>query len=386
MDDADAVLVQQACTGNKDAFGLLITRYERLTWRFTTRLIADPEVAQEVIQEAMLEAYLSLAKLHDPARFRSWFYGIILNLSRSYWRRQKISVVSLEGDLAFDALEFDAGSPDPAQLAEAHELHQIVLNAVQLLSPRNRATVLLFYYDGLNLTEIAAVLGITLTAVKGRLHKSRNELRVTLLPALELELARSIPIQERNQIMVRVKLIDVVPSQDKKPHFAVVLKDEAGQRILPIWVGEPEGTAIGAGLRHLQTARPLTFDFMSKILTAAGATLEEVRIEQLKDQAFYAIAKIRTGKTVQEIDARPSDALALAVRTNSPILVAEEVFELAGFPIPAEAGNLEGGKGLDLISEQINQAQDHWRSVSTSPLNPAVVEKSRQALLDHLFG
>lgn len=73
---------------------------------------------------------------------------------------------------------------------------------------------------------------------------------------------------------------------------------------------------------------------MASILKAAGATLDEVRIETLKDETFYATAKIRSGDTVNEIDARPSDAIALAVATGSPVFVAEEILEKCAVTLP----------------------------------------------------
>jgi bifunctional DNase/RNase len=113
-----------------------------------------------------------------------------------------------------------------------------------------------------------------------------------------------------------------------------VLLDEVGHRVLGIWIGEAEATMIDMGLSQTELPRPMTMNFMASILKAAGATLEEARIETLKDEIFYATAKIRSGDTVNEIDARPSDAIALAVATGSTVFVAEEILEKCGVALP----------------------------------------------------
>jgi bifunctional DNase/RNase len=113
-----------------------------------------------------------------------------------------------------------------------------------------------------------------------------------------------------------------------------VLLDEAGHRALGIWIGESEAAMIHMGLSNSSPIRPMTMNFMANILNAAGATLEEVRIATLKDDIFYAIARISRDDTIHEVDARPSDAIALAVITGSPIHVSEEVLEKCGVVLP----------------------------------------------------
>lgn len=114
----------------------------------------------------------------------------------------------------------------------------------------------------------------------------------------------------------------------------VILMEETGRRALCIWIAQPEAVAIAMALKGETTARPMTAQFMANLLKAAGVQLEEVRIEALKDQIFYATTKVRNGDVVQEIDARPSDALVLALLMDSPIFIAENVMEQAGVEIP----------------------------------------------------
>jgi bifunctional DNase/RNase len=121
-------------------------------------------------------------------------------------------------------------------------------------------------------------------------------------------------LEEKN--MIKVSIADVIRQNGKT---VVVLLDENGQHALPMWIGPFEGVSIALGVRNLSTLRPLTFNFIANLLEALGAELEEVRVEALRENTFYGVAKMRIGDQVKEVDARSSDALALATSTGSPI-------------------------------------------------------------------
>src|SRR5215467_15355892 len=93
---SDAELLAAARKGNKEAFGYLIERYQHMTERIAQRIVGNAYIAQELAQEAVLQAYLSLDRLRNDGRFASWLYSITLNVCRNYFRSQKIDVSSLE--------------------------------------------------------------------------------------------------------------------------------------------------------------------------------------------------------------------------------------------------------------------------------------------------
>jgi RNA polymerase sigma factor (sigma-70 family) len=371
----DRELVILARQGNKEAFGLLIERYQALMGRIALRIVAAPDAAQDLVQEAMLQAYLSLEDLRSEDSFRSWLYGIVLNVSKSYLRDQQRRSPFNQAldDESPEGPGNDSGAgQDPQQIATERELHRLVLSAIDELPPAHREAARLYYYDSLTLHEIVAITGASAGAVKVRLHRARSQLREKLQWAYpEIETGKTR--KSRRKIMVKVKVVDIVKRDDK---FIVILQDEAQEKILPIWVGQAEGTAIAMGLRAYPTQRPMTFDFLAHLLDALGATLEEARVEVLKETVFYGIAKVRMGNRgahgsraahgsqVKEVDARPSDVLALAVRTGSPIYVAEEVMQQAS-QAPAEyegeIGPLSPGEGVEAIlkeyEEQLKQFQ-----------------------------
>lgn len=113
----------------------------------------------------------------------------------------------------------------------------------------------------------------------------------------------------------------------------VLLRETGGERYLPIWVGAVEATAIAYAQQGVVPPRPLTHDLLRDVLEAVGATLSEVRITSLQDGVFYAVLVFESGI---EVSARPSDAIALALRASVPIFGAEEVLDEAGIELPDE--------------------------------------------------
>jgi bifunctional DNase/RNase len=107
----------------------------------------------------------------------------------------------------------------------------------------------------------------------------------------------------------------------------VVVEEVGGPRLVPIWIGIFEGGAIAAELTGQEPPRPMTHDLMTHILKAAHVTMDKVVITDLRDNTYFAEIHLRTNGSVQVIDARPSDALALAVRSRCPMFVSEVVFK-----------------------------------------------------------
>lgn len=132
--------------------------------------------------------------------------------------------------------------------------------------------------------------------------------------------------------MVEMKVSGVIlEPQSRSP--IVVLKDEDERRALLIWVGEPEANAILLGLEQIPTPRPLTHDLFISTMKILGAALSEIRISDMRNNTFYAELKLDVDGKEVIVDARPSDAIALALRSQSPIMVSEEVMAQSSIPI-----------------------------------------------------
>jgi bifunctional DNase/RNase len=109
----------------------------------------------------------------------------------------------------------------------------------------------------------------------------------------------------------------------------IILRDQDGQRVLPIWVGVFEANAIALQIENVQTPRPMTHDLLKNVIDDLRAQVERIVVSELKENTFYARIHMSVSGRALEIDARPSDAIALALRTRSPIFVEESVIQSA---------------------------------------------------------
>lgn len=117
----------------------------------------------------------------------------------------------------------------------------------------------------------------------------------------------------------------------------VLLREKAGERrLLPIFIGAPEATAIAFALEEVETPRPMTHDLMKNLLDDLGVTVEQIVVSELKDATFYAELHLSTSGRTHQVSSRPSDAIALAARTGSPIFAAEAVLDEAGYVVGEE--------------------------------------------------
>ena len=119
----------------------------------------------------------------------------------------------------------------------------------------------------------------------------------------------------------------------------VFLEEMKGKRTLPIWIGIFEANAIALELRKISTARPMTHDLILNIIKGLEAEATKIVVTELKDNTFYATIHINTKEGEIEIDSRPSDAIAVALRVGTPIYVNEEVINQAGRSEETKEGN-----------------------------------------------
>jgi uncharacterized protein len=121
----------------------------------------------------------------------------------------------------------------------------------------------------------------------------------------------------------------------------VLLRDTEERRALPIWISQEQAKAIKAILDNQISPRPLTHDLLANILEQWEMRLERVLIHSLQDNTYYALLQLRKGDETREIDARPSDAIAVALRLDAPIWVMEEVVADASYPVDRDADEEE---------------------------------------------
>jgi bifunctional DNase/RNase len=133
----------------------------------------------------------------------------------------------------------------------------------------------------------------------------------------------------------------------------VILREKGSDRYLPIWIGPAEADAISMKLQNVDTTRPMTHDLLDSIINTLGAKVNFIVVNDLRNDTFFAKITINTNGKQIEIDSRPSDAIALAVRTVSPIYVEESILEKAGIILDRETG-----KPIPIDKNQDKQASD----------------------------
>lgn len=118
----------------------------------------------------------------------------------------------------------------------------------------------------------------------------------------------------------------------------VILKEKAANRYLPIWIGPSEADAIAVKLQNIELARPLTHDLLQSVIGTLGASVDFVVVNELENDTFFAKLFLSVDGEQVEVDSRPSDALALAVRAGAPIYAEEAVLDKAGITLEEETG------------------------------------------------
>ena len=114
----------------------------------------------------------------------------------------------------------------------------------------------------------------------------------------------------------------------------VLLKTVAGNKFLPIWIGHAEAAAILMKLQGTDTPRPMTHDLVTQIMGELNASVAKITVTELRDNTFYALITLKAEASEIDVDSRPSDAIALAVRANAPIFAADQVIEDSGIEFP----------------------------------------------------
>lgn len=137
----------------------------------------------------------------------------------------------------------------------------------------------------------------------------------------------------------------------------VILKDSENKLNLPIWIGLLEATAMATELEGIKMARPMTHDLLKNILAEMGGSVQSVHITELKENTYYALIHLLVGGREMVIDSRPSDAIALALRTKSPIYVAKAVLEASSILQQAE----EGKEGE--VANVSNVSKEKWAEI-----------------------
>ncbi len=174
--------------------------------------------------------------------------------------------------------------------------------------------------------------------------------------------------------MVEVKVQSLGIDQDSKTPV-VILQELDGERLLPIWIGPAEASAIATELAGMKTARPLTHDLAASLIRGLGGALNRVLITRVEDNTYYAELVIQRGAEHFSIDARPSDSIAIALRLTAPVFTTDELLTNTALHLPTGEGEdietpLERGDTGGLSAEQLQEYLKRLNPEDLGRFNP----------------
>ncbi len=350
----DAELVAEALAGSRQPVAELVRRHFDTAVYLAARVLGSTELARDAAQEAAVAVMTDLAQLRSPESFGAWFCGIALNVSRR-WRRQ------LWAEIPRSPSDAVGDGPGPAEAAELADLRARVRSAVASLPAGQRQAVWLFYLQGLSHREVAAELGVSVGAVEARLHQARASLAGKLAGVMELPevtMTTTDQAQWADVTVTDIRRSDGEPGQRK--HIMFLQERADPHRRLPVWIGPAEAAAMAITLEAAETPRPFAAKLTASLLAAAGSGIEEVRITQLVNGVFYAAVLVRGPAGVDEVDARPSDAVNLALVAGAPIRVEGSLLDAA----PAISHEAEAAACPIATAEIAAEVTEQLREVS----------------------
>lgn len=243
-------LINRARSGDLEAFGELVRRFQDMAYGCAYAVLGDFHLAEDAAQEAFLEAYRGLSSLSQPKAFPGWLRRIVLRRCNRLTRRKSLSTAPIEA-----AEKVASGAPDPAIVAERADMKDKVIAAIKALPENERMVTTLFYINGYSQNDIARFLEVPVTTVKNRLHASRKRLKERMLHMVDKTLKSfPLPADFADVVVRQVASADdlkgakkyLAPTVHGKKHPEMFETIDAAQRA-NIYVVGAEGQVESAG-------------------------------------------------------------------------------------------------------------------------------------------
>jgi RNA polymerase sigma factor (sigma-70 family) len=277
------LLVIAAQGGDLEAFEKIVGRFQGMAYASAYALLNDAQLAEDVAQEAFIEAYLDLPKLGEPAAFPGWFRRIVFKQSDRVTRGKHIPTMPLENAHHIPMADFSL-----AAFIEERERDERVCRAVEDLPDHERIVTLLFYSTGYALKDIAAFLEVPITTIKKRLHDARKHLKASLLETVRDSLheqRQSIMdrFSDKVQLLIAIRMDDmgrVKALLDQNPMLVNIKMEREENRTQPYgW--------IGSGIHPLYEAARNGNTNMVQLLLDYGAVVQTSRYNALSGAAQF---------------------------------------------------------------------------------------------------
>jgi uncharacterized protein len=367
---SDADLVEATRLGNRQACGALLERHRALALSICRRVLADPDLIDDALQEAALQALLGLERLRAPDRFGAWFGGITLHVCHRLLRQQRSN-----GWLSLDDLAGGRAIPDeldPASVVSEHEVLWRVRAALANLPRGQRAAAALVYLGGFTQAEVADILGIRPGAVKARLHKARAQLRPQLLTLWEDTLTDAKDSDQPNLLPARVS--DVRRTADGL--YSVTVREAHGLRETQVPIEDRATAGLAQALAVALERQRLPDWLFEEVVRGRAETarvapeprmparlvdgqLTGVRLVQQDGRAAALLEMVRQEAEASEpgeVPEEPVHALLRSVVTGVPLRVDEQLLQHS-----AVSASGPGSVGASTLADEVLTRWQRWR-------------------------
>jgi bifunctional DNase/RNase len=291
----------------------------------------------------------------------------------------------------------EQGDPSFEEMVVARDIHDSIMMALQQLSEVNRQAVIVFYLQGYTYAELAQLLQVPVSTVKGRLFEGCRHLRATLQSIAEATLQPAFPhgkepsMHPPEFVALEIDAIGEALPLTRQP--VVVLREAQTQRCLAIRLMPTAAETLLAAVRSKQQPHslPAPPDLTQQLVESLGATLRQVIIHALGEGTFYATLILEQGEHISHLETRLSEALALAVRMSTPILTTRATLDAATSREPfleARTGGPQSAGGLAsaLTLSAAHESSAMVREASPRLLQPFFFERVWAFLLEELTG
>jgi RNA polymerase sigma-70 factor, ECF subfamily len=279
------------------------------------RLLGESWEADDAAQEASLQAFLGLEGLADPASFGPWFHAIAANLARRVVRQRRAAPVEAVPDGHGDRILWSTTTPTPEEAVAARDIHDRILSALAELSFPNREAVIRYYLGGYSYAELAQVLGVPPSSIRGRLFQGRRQLRMLLEQApVSVHPSKGEPRATTDLVAVRID--DFVGRHLNAPDRLVLLYEQGGRRELPLILSSAEGKAVEEAMAQTPP-HPTPHELLVRAVQALGGQVERMVVDRLTERTLYARIELVRQRTKRTVEARAGDAVALALLTGA---------------------------------------------------------------------
>ena len=179
MKNNDAQLIQRVLSGDDTAFSVLVRKYQKSVHALAWRKIGDFHIAEDITQETFLQAYQKLSTLKKPQRFASWLYVIAANYCKIWLRKKRLSTQSLENTSSaeLEKVTYSGYVIEENERTTAETQREVVKKLLAKLQESDRTVITLHYLGGMTYEEISEFLGVSVAAIKSRLHRARQHLK-----------------------------------------------------------------------------------------------------------------------------------------------------------------------------------------------------------------